>query len=216
MSWQCSTPSIRRQLYANCQQIKLSSYSARLRPVGSWASDAFNQCKVFLERHIWNYATCIGIGAAPLASAPASAFDSATETMWQILVTRSCFVPHILYAGIYLSIYLSSPCLVAAVSALFCSSSSLSLTVSSGYNGKQPATLSHRVVGSHRGVAKGREREGGGLHEYFNGKLHCFRFIWVWKIYANEVWQIAKLDMLLKLVMSLNLTTLLKEEHDSY
>lgn len=29
MSWQCSTPSISRQLYANCQQIKLSSNSAR-------------------------------------------------------------------------------------------------------------------------------------------------------------------------------------------
>lgn len=59
-----------------------------------------------------------------------------------VTVRRSCFVPHILYSGIYLSIYsyLSTPCLVAAVSALFCSSSSLSLTVSSSYNGKQPAT----------------------------------------------------------------------------
>lgn len=50
-----------------------------------------------------------------------------------------------------LSVNLYRPCLVAAVSALFCSSSSLSLTVSSGYNG------ANRVA---RGTDREREREG--------------------------------------------------------
>jgi len=60
------------------------------------------------------------------------------------------------------SIHPSIQRLVAAVSALFCSSSSLSLTFSSGYNGW---TEENAVAG--------------------RTDLHCFRFICAWKIYAT-------------------------------
>lgn len=68
------------------------------------------------------------------------------------------FVRPSVHPSIRLSGYLSRPCLVAAVSALFCSSSSLSLTVSSGYNGKQGCQAPTGVTRK-RESERGEERE---------------------------------------------------------
>lgn len=96
MSWQCSTPSISRQLYAICQQIKLSSNSARHLSNSSreWAESVASSCSTRwsvqpVQKYFWSGIFEIMPHALALGLLPPSCY--------------CCFVPHTytICTGIY-------------------------------------------------------------------------------------------------------------------